>query len=128
MFTLLFVPQLLMHHIRDNLPELKTRVNVMAAQFQHLVNSFGQEIEDKVRVYSLSIIISGLDFLRILSSFDFDQSPFLANRHLILSSFFSLKVFFICLLCYVLIFISYIIFWFFSSFIPCVIFVYFAFC
>ena len=37
-----------MHHIRDNLPELKTRVNVMAAQFQHLVNSFGQEIEDKV--------------------------------------------------------------------------------
>ena len=40
--------QLLMHHIRDCLPELKTRVNVMAAQYQQLLNSYGQEIEDKV--------------------------------------------------------------------------------
>ena len=47
-FIQTYMLQLLMHHIRDNLPELKTRVNVMAAQFQHLVNSFGQEIEDKV--------------------------------------------------------------------------------
>ncbi|KAK2139926.1 hypothetical protein LSH36_1555g00016 [Paralvinella palmiformis] len=39
--------RLLMHHIRDCLPELKTRVNVMAAQFQQLMNSFGQEVEDK---------------------------------------------------------------------------------
>ena len=38
-----------MHHIRDCLPELKTRVNVMAAQFQQLLNSFGDEVEDKVR-------------------------------------------------------------------------------
>jgi len=42
--------QLLMHHIRDCLPELKTRVNVMAAQFQQLLNSFGDEVEDKVCV------------------------------------------------------------------------------
>lgn len=40
--------QLLMHHIRDCLPELKTRVNVMTAQFQTLLNSFGTEVEDKV--------------------------------------------------------------------------------
>jgi len=39
-----------MHHIRDCLPELKTRVNVMAAQFQQLLNSFGDEVEDKVLV------------------------------------------------------------------------------
>lgn len=39
--------RLLMHHVRDCLPELKTRVNVMAAQFQQLLNSFGQEIEDR---------------------------------------------------------------------------------
>ena len=37
-----------MHHIRDCLPELKTRVNVMMAQFQQLLNSFGDEVEDKV--------------------------------------------------------------------------------
>ncbi|THD23376.1 Dynamin GTPase [Fasciola hepatica] len=39
--------RLLMHHIRDCLPELKTRVNVMAAQFQNLLNTFGDEVEDK---------------------------------------------------------------------------------
>ena len=43
-----WVYQLLMHHIRDCLPELKTRVNVMAAQFQQILSSFGQEVEDKV--------------------------------------------------------------------------------
>ena len=37
-----------MHHIRDCLPDLKTRVNVMAAQFQQLLNSYGDEIQDKV--------------------------------------------------------------------------------
>jgi len=37
-----------MHHIRDCLPELKTRVNVMAAQFSQLLNSFGDEVVDKV--------------------------------------------------------------------------------
>nr|WCA47176.1 dynamin-related protein 1 [Phascolosoma esculenta] len=42
--------RLLMHHIRDCLPELKTRVNVMAAQFQQLLNSFGDEITDKGQV------------------------------------------------------------------------------
>ncbi|VUZ55060.1 unnamed protein product [Hymenolepis diminuta] len=39
--------RLLMHHIRDCLPELKTRVNVMTAQFQTLLNSFGTEVGDK---------------------------------------------------------------------------------
>ncbi|BFZ10383.1 hypothetical protein BsWGS_13421 [Bradybaena similaris] len=39
--------RLLMHHIRDCLPELKTRVNVLIAQFQSLLNSFGDPIGDK---------------------------------------------------------------------------------
>ncbi|XP_064632895.1 dynamin-1-like protein [Lineus longissimus] len=39
--------RLLMHHIRDCLPELKTRVNVMAAQHQSLLNSYGEAVEDK---------------------------------------------------------------------------------
>ena len=39
--------RLLMHHIRDCLPELKTRVNVMAAQFQSLLNSYGDDVLDK---------------------------------------------------------------------------------
>jgi len=37
-----------MHHIRDCLPDLKTRVNVLIAQFQSLLSSFGEPIEDKV--------------------------------------------------------------------------------
>jgi len=39
--------RLLMHHIRDCLPDLKTRVNVMVSQFQCLLNSYGEDIEDK---------------------------------------------------------------------------------
>ncbi|CAF0911492.1 unnamed protein product [Brachionus calyciflorus] len=39
--------RLLMHHIRDCLPSLKTRINVMASQFSSLVNSFGEPVEDK---------------------------------------------------------------------------------
>ncbi|XP_030827870.1 dynamin-1-like protein isoform X1 [Strongylocentrotus purpuratus] len=39
--------RLLMHHIRDCLPELKTRVNVMTSQFQQLMASFGEPVEDK---------------------------------------------------------------------------------
>ena len=39
--------RLLMHHIRDCLPQLKTRVNVMASQFQTLLNSYGQDVTDK---------------------------------------------------------------------------------
>ncbi|XP_011150522.1 dynamin-1-like protein isoform X2 [Harpegnathos saltator] len=39
--------RLLMHHIRDCLPELKTRVNVMVAQFQTLLNSYGEDVGDK---------------------------------------------------------------------------------
>lgn len=42
-----------MHHIRDCLPDLKTRVNVMAAQFQTLLNTFGEEVPDKVSFYYL---------------------------------------------------------------------------
>lgn len=46
----LFFPsifRLLMHHIRDCLPELKTRINVLAAQYQSLLNSYGEPVEDK---------------------------------------------------------------------------------
>merc|ERR1711936_1372706 len=39
--------RLLMHHIRDCLPELKTRVNVMESQFQTLLNSYGDDVIDK---------------------------------------------------------------------------------
>ena len=39
--------RLLMHHIRDCLPDLKTRVNVMASQFQSLLNSYGEDVTDK---------------------------------------------------------------------------------
>ncbi|CAF0777886.1 unnamed protein product [Didymodactylos carnosus] len=42
--------RLLMHHIRDCLPALKTRINVMVSQFQTLVSSFGEPIEDKGRL------------------------------------------------------------------------------
>ncbi|KOC68077.1 Dynamin-1-like protein [Habropoda laboriosa] len=38
--------RLLMHHIRDCLPELKTRVNVMVSQFQTLLNSYGEDVSD----------------------------------------------------------------------------------
>lgn len=37
-----------MHHIRDCLPDLKTRVNVMISQFQSLLTSYGDAVEDKV--------------------------------------------------------------------------------
>ena len=40
--------QLLMHHIRDCLPDLKTRINVLIAQFQSLLTSFGEPVDDKV--------------------------------------------------------------------------------
>lgn len=39
--------RLLMHHIRDCLPDLKTRVNVMISQFQTLLNSYGEDVSDK---------------------------------------------------------------------------------
>ncbi|XP_015111838.1 dynamin-1-like protein [Diachasma alloeum] len=39
--------RLLMHHIRDCLPELKTRVNVMVSQYQILLNSYGEDVSDK---------------------------------------------------------------------------------
>ncbi|XP_078529930.1 dynamin-1-like protein isoform X2 [Lissotriton helveticus] len=39
--------RLLMHHIRDCLPELKTRINVLAAQYQTLLNSYGEPVEDQ---------------------------------------------------------------------------------
>lgn len=40
--------RLLMHHIRDCLPELKTRVNVLASQFQSLLHSYGEAVDDQV--------------------------------------------------------------------------------
>ncbi|XP_060931955.1 dynamin-1-like protein isoform X2 [Limanda limanda] len=39
--------RLLMHHIRDCLPELKTRINVLSAQYQSLLNSYGEPVDDK---------------------------------------------------------------------------------
>ncbi|XP_015194491.1 dynamin-1-like protein isoform X3 [Lepisosteus oculatus] len=39
--------RLLMHHIRDCLPELKTRINVLSAQYQSLLSSYGEPVEDK---------------------------------------------------------------------------------
>ncbi|XP_061523352.1 dynamin-1-like protein isoform X2 [Phycodurus eques] len=39
--------RLLMHHIRDCLPELKTRINVLAAQYQSLLGSYGEPVEDQ---------------------------------------------------------------------------------
>ncbi|KAL8566373.1 Dynamin-1-like protein [Nucella lapillus] len=42
--------RLLMHHIRDCLPELKTRINVLIAQFQSLLTSFGEPVDDKAHL------------------------------------------------------------------------------
>uniref|UniRef100_A0A914WN66 dynamin GTPase n=1 Tax=Plectus sambesii TaxID=2011161 RepID=A0A914WN66_9BILA len=39
--------RLLMHHIRDCLPELKTRVNVLSSQFQTVLSSYGEPVVDK---------------------------------------------------------------------------------
>ncbi len=55
-----------MHHIRDCLPELKTRVNVMAAQFQSLLNSYG---EDVVIIYVFVERLRVFYILRIFTSF-----------------------------------------------------------
>ncbi|KAM6954332.1 dynamin-1-like protein [Aplochiton taeniatus] len=38
--------RLLMHHIRDCLPELKTRVTVLSSQYQARLSSYGQPVED----------------------------------------------------------------------------------
>uniref|UniRef100_A0A8C3A8C6 Dynamin-1-like protein n=1 Tax=Cyclopterus lumpus TaxID=8103 RepID=A0A8C3A8C6_CYCLU len=38
--------RLLMHHIRDCLPQLKTRVTVLTAQYQARLNGYGQPVED----------------------------------------------------------------------------------
>ncbi|XP_056280756.1 dynamin-1-like protein isoform X1 [Pseudoliparis swirei] len=39
--------RLLMHHIRECLPELKTRINVLASQYQSLLSSYGEPVEDQ---------------------------------------------------------------------------------
>ncbi|KAF3859545.1 hypothetical protein F7725_021944 [Dissostichus mawsoni] len=39
--------RLLMHHIRDCLPELKARINVLASQYQSLLSSYGEPVEDQ---------------------------------------------------------------------------------
>ncbi|KAM6985995.1 dynamin-1-like protein [Aplochiton taeniatus] len=39
--------RLLMHHIRDCLPDLKTRINVLAAQYQSLLSSYGEPVDDQ---------------------------------------------------------------------------------
>ncbi|KAK3750104.1 hypothetical protein QZH41_010839 [Actinostola sp. cb2023] len=42
------IPVLLMHHIRNCLPELKSRVNSMISQYNHLLQSYGEPVQDKV--------------------------------------------------------------------------------
>jgi dynamin 1-like protein len=39
--------KLLIHHIKECLPELKTRINVMTSQFQMLLASYGEAVEDE---------------------------------------------------------------------------------
>ncbi|XP_048584387.1 dynamin-1-like protein [Nematostella vectensis] len=39
--------KLLMHHIRNCLPELKSRVNSMTSQYHHLLQSYGEPVMDK---------------------------------------------------------------------------------
>ena len=39
--------KLLIHHIKECLPDLKTRINVMTSQFQMLLASYGEPIEDE---------------------------------------------------------------------------------
>lgn len=39
--------RLLMYHIKDCLPDLKTRVNVMISQFQSLLHSYGEAVDDQ---------------------------------------------------------------------------------
>ena len=53
------LPQLLMHHIRDCLPELKTRINVLIAQFHSLLGSFGEPVDDKVSWACLFHLLPG---------------------------------------------------------------------
>ncbi|TNN50460.1 Dynamin-1-like protein [Liparis tanakae] len=38
--------RLLMHHIRDCLPQLKTRVTLLSSQYQARLNDYGQPVED----------------------------------------------------------------------------------
>lgn len=45
--TQYFLLQLLMHHIRDCLPDLKTRVNILSSQYQSILNSYGEPVLDK---------------------------------------------------------------------------------
>ncbi|XP_002129967.3 dynamin-1-like protein [Ciona intestinalis] len=39
--------RLLMHHIRDCLPDLKTRLNVLTSQYQSLLSTYGEEVQEK---------------------------------------------------------------------------------
>ena len=39
--------RMLMHHIRDCLPELKARVNIMISQFQTVMHSYGEAVSDQ---------------------------------------------------------------------------------
>ena len=45
-----------MHHIRDCLPDLKVRVNLMISQFKSLLNSYGIAIDDKVKMVLVNIL------------------------------------------------------------------------
>lgn len=85
-----------MHHIRDCLPELKTRVNLMISQFQSVLNSYGMAIDDKVSVdFAFHVCIPKLFiamYINIYVSFIINQfimclqikSSLLLNEKLIL--------------------------------------------
>lgn len=60
--------RLLIHHIKDCLPELKTRINIMSSQYQTLLSSFGEAIEDKVYIVHYSPYQTHVFFLFHCSS------------------------------------------------------------
>uniref|UniRef100_H2Z988 Dynamin-1-like protein n=1 Tax=Ciona savignyi TaxID=51511 RepID=H2Z988_CIOSA len=46
-FLAITLNRMLMHHIRDCLPDLKTRLNVLSSQYQTLLSSYGEEVQEK---------------------------------------------------------------------------------
>lgn len=48
--------RLLMYHIRDCLPDLKTRINILSSQYQSLLSSYGEPVQD--RAHTLLLIVT----------------------------------------------------------------------
>ena len=82
--------RLLMHHIRDCLPELKTRVLILTAQFQAVLSSYGDSIDDKVAFENVTFFIRSFELMLDFHLFSFSVSNFVANHFQI----------FFCLLCH----------------------------